>query len=662
MNRCKPAGPQLRVGTRFALTMGGIATLLFCLFAALIHGYLKQQVIEDTRERARIVLDLMEAVGAYAADTLRPRMMNVVRELTGEDEFIAEAMSTTRIRHGIMRFVEKKHSEFVYRRVADQPRNPANLADPFQRAQLAQFRADPERGQWDGVHEQDGSRYFSILRPIVVHDECLKCHGRPEQAPVGLVELYGPDLGFGHQNGEILGLETVTMSLTPALENVRRITGHVLLIGFGVILLIWVCAEGLFIQFIGQPLARLIRRFDAIAGGTQPLRTEVPIAQRDEIGDLTASFNALARHLAAAQENLETNAAVLQSIVNGIPEPLALLNSNGNPSVINQAYQSWLAEKCPVVFGAENQGTTAESLAPLLKTCLADGRPLSRQWTSPDGRHYHIQFYPIRSEQGTVDQIVHTIHDVTLLKNAARHLMQSEKMTAIGQLSAGIAHEINNPLGIILCYTTLLLRDLPATAECREDICVIERQAANCKRIVEQLLSFARQTQTVKTPGRLNESLREVVALVEHQFAKNGITIELRLDPDLPELVFDGNQLKQVWLNLLMNARQAMPTGGRITIQSSFQVAERAVRVNIADTGSGIDAEVLPRIFDPFFTTKQTGEGTGLGLSVSFGIIQEHQGDLQIESAPGKGARFLITLPLTETDGKDGDGNLAGCR
>ncbi|OIP88375.1 MAG: hypothetical protein AUK55_16220 [Syntrophobacteraceae bacterium CG2_30_61_12] len=156
-----------------------------CLFAVLIHGYLKEKVIEDTHERARIVLGLMEAVGAYAADTLRPRMMNVVRELSGEDEFIAEAMSTTRIRHGIMRFVGKKHSEFVYRRVADAPRNSANLADPFQRARLAEFRADPERVEWHGVHERDGSRYFSILRPIAVHDECLKCHGSPEEAPVG---------------------------------------------------------------------------------------------------------------------------------------------------------------------------------------------------------------------------------------------------------------------------------------------------------------------------------------------------------------------------------------------------------------------------------------------------------------------------------------------
>ena len=150
--------------------------------------------------------------------------------------------------------------------------------------------------------------------------------------------------------------------------------------------------------------------------------------------------------------------------------------------------------------------------------------------------------------------------------------------------------------------------------------------------------------------------------LVEKQFSKSGVQIQLQLDPNLPECVFDGNQLKQVWLNLLMNARQAMPGGGQITIgtQNLAPEPQRAVQVTIADTGTGIDPQVMPRIFDPFFTTKQTGEGTGLGLSVSFGIIQEHQGEIHVESSPGQGARFLITLPVTEALDRDGEGIPAG--
>lgn len=659
MNRKRSAVGSLRVSTRFAMTMGGIVALLFVIFSTLIYAYLKEKVVEDTRQSAVIVLDLMEAVGAYAADTLRPRMMTVMRELTGTDEFIAEAMSTTRIRHGIMHFVGQKHSEFLYRRVSDAPRNPQNLADGFQAERLSEFRADPTRTEWGGVHEHEGARYFSIMRPIRVHDECLKCHGQSGSAPAGLVELYGAERGFGRRVGEILGLESVTMSLTPALRSIQRIYWHILAIGFGIMLLIFVFAEGLLIQFVGQPLGRLARRFDEISGGARPLSDEIPVLRLDEIGELTTSFNALARHLATAQETLEGNAAVLQSIVNGIPDPLALLNAGGTPTVVNQAYQTWLAERCPVVSGMaegeEGGREGADLFSESFRSSLGSGRAVSRQWTSPDGRHYHIHFYPVRSGQTHADQIVHYIHDVTLLKNATRHLMQAEKMTALGQLSAGIAHEINNPLGIILCYTALLLRDLPPDNGCREDIEVIDRQAANCKRIVEQLLSFARQAPTVKKPGQLNDSLKEVAALVEKQFAKNGVQIEFDLEAQIPPVVFDGNRLKQVWLNLLMNARQAMPGGGRITIRTeNFEIeARQAVRVTITDTGMGIDARTLPRIFDPFFTTKQTGEGTGLGLSVSFGIIEEHQGEILVDSTPGKGTRFTVTLPPAEAFNRD---------
>jgi signal transduction histidine kinase len=161
------------------------------------------------------------------------------------------------------------------------------------------------------------------------------------------------------------------------------------------------------------------------------------------------------------------------------------------------------------------------------------------------------------------------------------------------------------------------------------------------------LLKFARNAETKKGVLQVNDLVREVISVVEHQFTLDNVTIETKLDNSIPVLCADGEKLKQVFMNLLMNAKQAMTGQGRIKISTDYHSSRNQVNVTVADSGAGIPPKILEKIFDPFFTTKPTGEGTGLGLSVSYGIIKDHHGEINVQSTPGKGSTFIITFPVT---------------
>ena len=246
-------------------------------------------------------------------------------------------------------------------------------------------------------------------------------------------------------------------------------------------------------------------------------------------------------------------------------------------------------------------------------------------------------------KDGTIHFLVKDIEQRRLTEE---QIAQADKLASIGQLSAGIAHEINNPLGIILGYTQLLIRHEDPLTEKHQDLKTIEKHVRNCKTIVEDLLNFARTSSPKENQIRIDDALDEVVKFVHHHAALDHVEIRKNYDPSVPRMLLDEKKIKQVFMNLLMNARHAVDNRGTLTLSTHYRPAERQVIIRIADTGHGIEKKNLRRIFDPFFTTKPTGEGTGLGLSVSYGIIKNHGGDITVESKLGEGATFTITLPV----------------
>ncbi|HXJ79530.1 MAG TPA: ATP-binding protein [Candidatus Methylomirabilis sp.] len=237
------------------------------------------------------------------------------------------------------------------------------------------------------------------------------------------------------------------------------------------------------------------------------------------------------------------------------------------------------------------------------------------------------------------------IQDITERVALERSARQTEKLAALGTLAAGLAHELNNPIGIISSRIEIMLLDAEAerlSAVVMEDLRVLHRHAQRVARIAQGLLSFARQSSGQRGPVDLNHVVEETLLLMEKQVVKGGIAMKHALAPDLPAVLGDGNALQQVLVNLLTNARDALVQGGEIAVATGLAPAG-GVRLIVSDTGPGIPPEVLPRIFDPFFTTKT--EGTGLGLSISYGIVREHKGTVDVHSKPGAGTTFILTFP-----------------
>jgi signal transduction histidine kinase len=236
------------------------------------------------------------------------------------------------------------------------------------------------------------------------------------------------------------------------------------------------------------------------------------------------------------------------------------------------------------------------------------------------------------------------ITDITERKAIERVSRQAERLAAVGRLAAGVAHEVNNPLGIMTSRIELMLMDAGANglpAETIEDLRVIRRNAIRVADLARNLLSLAREGPHERHAVDLNEVVRNVLLLVNADFGRAGLRVVEELAPALPPLLGHGNALEQVVLNLLTNAAEAMPEGGEIRITTG--AAEGRLQLAVADTGRGIPPGDLSRVFDPFFTTKATG--TGLGLSVSYGIVQDHGGTIDVESTPGRGTRFVLTFP-----------------
>jgi signal transduction histidine kinase len=233
------------------------------------------------------------------------------------------------------------------------------------------------------------------------------------------------------------------------------------------------------------------------------------------------------------------------------------------------------------------------------------------------------------------------------LKGAQAALVQSEKMAAFGQLGAGIAHEIKNPLAGILGLTQLSMRKMDQESPIYKNLKIIEKETNRCTAIIKNLLKFARQEKVSLEPVQINTVAGDAMAIVEHQLEMHKVKLTHDLAPDLPLISGNANQIQQVLINLMINAQQAMKGSGEVSITTS-NGNSGMVEICVKDNGPGIPEEIQSKIFEPFFTTKEVGKGTGLGLSVSYGIIKEHKGDIRVSSVMGEGTEFRISLPVVE--------------
>jgi|YelNatPaOPRAMG01_1025707.scaffolds.fasta_scaffold00053_22 two-component system NtrC family sensor kinase len=371
--------------------------------------------------------------------------------------------------------------------------------------------------------------------------------------------------------------------------------------------------------------------------------------------------------LERSQQELAKSEKLYKSLVESAEDAILNVDAKGEIISINRYGAKILGYTKQGILGKTISevvpGDTGKEITRLIDEVFAHGTGRRTTLEVPvGGKHYffNINLAPIR-ENDTVMSILIIAHDITSQKKMEDQLYHTEKLASLGQLAAGVAHEINNPLAIILGFADILLERVKEDSEEYKIIKTIERQGLTCKKIVENLMTFARAPEKSAYDADINGTIETLLEVVKATILTKKVKVQLDLADNLPRVRGDADQLQQVFLNLITNAVLAMPQGGLLTISTRLNADKERVQIKFADTGVGIKKEHLTRIYDPFFTTRKVGEGTGLGLSVSYAIVQKFGGTITCESktreAAGEGASgttFTISLPVATPPRQEG--------
>lgn len=790
------------IQSKFFVSLTVAAILIGTLLASGFYVQMRNVLEGEVREKAELILAQVESVQVYVRMTLRPRMY---QELP--DKFIIEAMSSSFISRSVMEQTGQKSGHSLYRRVAENARNPDFEANETERGLIAFFRANPGLSLWEGHMSLQGVDHYVMARPVRFEKSCLHCHGRPEQAPAELYQQYG-ERGFGRIEDSVGGLDFVGVPTSAQTAKVRkRVLAYLFIFSVAAVLFF------LSIQFIFKrvvtdnvrSLMQLLRNSLKDAEGQELLRE---VQSRDEIGAMIQGVEQLGQHIAENRNKLEEYTAALEDRVAqrtrelahesaertadvdlfvrllhsvnlcqtrpqlwerslpllaerfalkraayictfasrnqfvwppgaarpAVPDDyvtiltqsgariddgtafIAVESSEGNPEGLlyleKESRDSFRAEDHEILRALGRQlGISAEYLGaldsilrhsdnlqsifegisdPLL---LVDGqgtvivtnkaaRELTRQlsegrcddgnvlpWllegqgqdgardvssiSSNDlpripeiklasGRIFLLGLHPL-VDGDSRRRVVH-VSEVTEQRRMLEQVSRSEKMATVGKLAAGLAHEINNPLGVILCYAELLKQS--AKAEQLDDLEVIVRHTRQAREVLRGLLDFARPKVASDRDTDLRAVAEAVVRVFTVQAENRGASILLEADRELPPLSVAPQVVEQILANLLLNSLDALPAhDGRIVVRLCHDTGRDEVVLTVRDNGGGFSAECLPQIFDPFFTTKEAGKGVGLGLTLIYGFLQELGGCVEACNNPEGGACLALRIP-----------------
>jgi len=388
------------------------------------------------------------------------------------------------------------------------------------------------------------------------------------------------------------------------------------------------------------------------------------------------------------ERKLREQKKAMETIVNGIRDFILVLSPDmeileANESFLEKmghAYENVIGKKChEVLRKCSSPCSDKEDACPLVAVLTLQGPAHQIQrYERGDGsvRYYEINVYPIWEKGGKISRYIYISHDITErkkeeeeitrrlekmvadrtreLEETHNKLLHSDKMASLGKLSASVVHEINNPIAGILNLSILGKRMLSEEEWTGEDrgtleqyLGLIETETRRISRIISNLLAFSRQSKLEVNRIDLNRLIERILMIHANQLKLGNIKIDTAFDESLPQITGSGDQLQQVFMNFISNAAEAMePSGGILSITTRHHLKENQISVLFEDTGTGIPPKDIPKLFEPFFTTKKEGKGVGLGLSVAYGIVQDHGGSIDVESTPSKGTRFKLVFPL----------------
>lgn len=646
-----------RLQTRFLFGLAAILVMFSALASTTIYYYQAKSLEDEAYHKANLIMTAMEASRGYVREVLRPQMYEII----DDDDFVIQAMSSSYISREIAERVGNSNQDMVYRRVAINARNSAYEANDLEREMINYFRDNKEKSEWHAIVEDtDGRETFMKFKPVVVSQSCLYCHGNPADAPKKIIELYGDKRGFARLKGQISGVVSVALPVDISLQKSKEIAITVFMAVVPSLVFLYAIISVFFNRLISQNLKGILRVFHSSLRDERGLKLLEKSQALDEIEELNDAAVTIADHLEKSHGTLERYAhelyrskELLQSVFDGISDPVVLLSRYGKLKIVNKAFLDLYELDLEMSIEANVYELTTNKTCPI-SMCRdiienISEVPVSKEAKMVTGEIYQLYFYPVTDESlEESTNIVCYVKNITEEKLLDEKIQHTEKIVSMGQVAAGVAHEINNPLGVILCHIDFIRDDEKLSEQSKADLGIIEKHVDNCKRIVADLLRFSRPVAESREKYSMNELITEVVSMVIGQLEKQKIVVMTEFGADIPQIYLDVDRFKQVILNLILNSSHALENGGTINLRTSLHKDGEFIQIEVEDNGKGIDPELATKVFEPFFTTKEPGEGTGLGLSVSYGIVRSHNGTIRVDSVAGEKTIFVIHLPVQE--------------
>ena len=627
--------------------------LLFCAVASTVfYYYLKDLVTEDIYRETEIFIGTADATRKYVKEVLRPKMTAVLPS----GAFIPHAMSTTFVGREIMNRLHQRFPDFQYKRTAANPMNPVNQADAFELEKLRWFENQQDAKEWQGLIKKNNRSFYARFRVIKAEKDCLVCHGRPEDAPEAVKKLYGTEGGYNYEIGEVVASDAIYIPVDVSFTRIKEAAWLTFLVALVSLFALTGLFYLLFNRTVVLELKRLLSKFHQISERSENGQEILNNAADDEIEQLTSAFEKTADNLKRTHDELKASENKYRNLFESSRDSILIIDDRTKIIEINGAgiklfgykdrSEALSIESYFMLFWDARDASRFHD--DILENGFVQGREFLMVNREGRKRTVMVSASKRSDDDGQFTGIEAILRDVSEHRRVEKYLAQTEKLASIGELASGVAHEINNPLGVIKCYANLMSKAAGSDSQLAKDIQIIRKHTDQCQSIVSSMLSFARTPEPKKTKSQIHMVIDEILSVLEHQMNKHSITVERRYDPGVRELTVDESMIRQVFMNLLLNACQAMARGGALVVESSLNDRQKMITLSFTDTGTGIPDKFINRIFDPFFSTKEEGKGTGLGLSVSYGIIKQHNGNITVHSTPGKGSTFTVSLPVDE--------------
>ena len=600
---------------RFKVTAGVVLILAgaMALVFALQYRWLRQEMIERLGLSSTPLSDVIKGSLTHAMQT---------RNLSEIDAILANVSRQA----GVVKvFVVDKRGEIRFSPVRADVGRAIPLGDAT--CQVC-HRLTPESRSKTVIFAGQNGRVFRNVNPIANEPACYGCHDRRSRINGVLIS----DFSMAEVDRALAG-------------KFRDMVLTVLLTLGAAALLITLTMNRL---VIGK-LERFVEATRLLGQGRLDL--SVSVAPRDEIGQLATSFNGMVERLRRARE-LRERQELLENVLDHIADAVVVFAPDGTVVAFNRGSERTFGLDAAGVLGTA-AGLLGDDQAALLGEAAAGGAAtVERTVTTPAGRTFPARLHvvPLRADRGELLACLVVAQDLTEARSQERlqaQLAQAEKLAAVGRLAAGVAHELNNPLGHILLYAKLLLEDLPPSAREHANARRVVDNALRCKAIVRSLLDSAKRGPAPMGRTDVNALVEASVPLVEGECRRHGVRCEVALADGLPEVVCDGQEIQRLLVNLIQNGVEATEGGGgTVRVFTARPEAGDAVILGVHDDGRGVPAGARSRVFEPFYTTKE--QGAGLGLSICYGIVERHRGRIWLESrceGPGRGSTFFVELP-----------------